>query len=104
MVYIFPGTFYINLYTKKCCHGNFINTVSTNYIYIYLSLYTKCTFSIFVDLTKAFYTVYRLLLNAKALNFYGIHDVSDKWYLCNRSQFVKIHECSSNILNVSCGV
>ena len=38
------------------------------------------------------------------LNFYG---VAEKWvesYLCDRKQFVKINDCSSNLLGVSSGV
>lgn len=38
---------------------------------------------------------------------HGILGVAEKWvetYLSNRSQFVKIDDCSSNLLNVSCGV
>ena len=41
------------------------------------------------------------------LNVYDVRGVAEKWvesYLCDKKQFVKIDECSSNLLSVSCGV
>ena len=59
-----------------------------------------CT--VFIDLQKAFPTVYHNILPDK-LSHYGIRDTANNWfssYLANRSQFVTI----SDLQNVSYGV
>ena len=41
------------------------------------------------------------------LEFYGIRGVVNDWvlnYLTDRQQFVKIDDCSSDLLNIKCGV
>ena len=61
---------------------------------------------IFIDLSKAFDTIDQSLL-IKKLQHYGVRGIVTYWfvtYLVNRSQYVKIDDTSSALLNVSCGV
>ena len=64
------------------------------------------TLGVFIDLTKAFDTVNHSVLIEK-LNHYGIRGVTENWikpYLFGRKQFVNIGECSSDLIQISCGV
>ena len=61
---------------------------------------------IFIDLSKAFDTIDHSLL-IQTLQHYGVRGIVADWfvsYLANRSQYVKIDDTSSALLNVSCGV
>ena len=61
---------------------------------------------VFVDLQKAFDTVYHQILLAK-LSHYGIRGVSNDWfksYLSNRSQYVSINGYDSGRAAINCGV
>ena len=61
---------------------------------------------VFVDLQKAFDTVYHQILLAK-LNHYGIRGVSNDWfksYLSNRNQYVSINGYESALAAINCGV
>ena len=62
--------------------------------------------SIFVDLKKAFDTIDHTIL-LKKLHKYGIRGVAHQWvtsYLKNRSQFVQVHNVTSEICSLTCGV
>ena len=61
---------------------------------------------VFNDLKKAFDTVNHSVL-IENRNHYGIRGVAEnliKIYLCGRKQFVNIGECSSDLIQISCGV
>ena len=66
----------------------------------------KCTIGVFLDLKKAFDTIdHKLLLTQ--LEHYGIRGVAYNWiksYLCERKQYVSVHSCNSEAMNVVCGV
>ena len=60
---------------------------------------------IFVDLQKAFDTVYHYILSKK-LDYYGVRGVSNKWFescLTDWKQFVLINGFSSNISTITSG-
>jgi len=84
------------------------NDAITEYITdITENLETKTnTLSTYLDLSKAFDTIdHNILLNK--LQHYGIRGNSLNWfksYLTNRSQYVKINNCKSDIKQVICGV
>ena len=62
--------------------------------------------AIFLDVQKAFDTVNHQILLDK-LEHYGIRGIALAWlrsYLSNRSQYVSLNGCSSNHLNIICGV
>ena len=70
--------------------------------------------SVFIDLSKAFYTVNHEILLEK-LNHYGIKNIKLKWfksYLSNRKQFLSYNNFENsnsyirtfNFLEVKCGV
>ena len=64
------------------------------------------TCGIFLDFSKAFDTVNHDILLQK-LSAYGIRGLPYKWfenYLSNRQQFVKIHNESSSLQTMTCGV
>ena len=66
----------------------------------------KCTIGVFIDLKKAFDTIYHKLLLTK-LEHYGIRGVAYDWiksYLCERKQYVSVNSCNSEAMNVVCGV
>ena len=66
----------------------------------------KYTLGVFIDLKKAFDIVNHSVLIEK-LNHYGIRGVAENWvkiYLFGRKQFVNIGECSSDLIQISCGV
>ena len=61
---------------------------------------------IFIDLSKAFDTVYHLIMLSK-LEFYGIRGMPLEWfqnYFSSMQQFVSINGESSNKLPFTCGV
>ena len=61
---------------------------------------------VFIDLKKAFDTVYHSLL-VKKLNVYGIRGMANDWvknYLNNRKRYVVVDDHNSNLLNITCGV
>ena len=61
---------------------------------------------IFLDFQKAFDTVDHQILLDK-LHIYGVRGFLLEWfssYLCNRKQFVCYNKCSSDNLNIICGV
>ena len=66
----------------------------------------KLAIGVFIDLKKAFDTVdHRILI--KKLEHYGVRGAASDWlksYLSNRKQFVNIDGCSSELLDVICGV
>ena len=66
----------------------------------------KYAIGVFIDLKKAFDTVdHRILI--KKLEHYGVRGAASDWlksYLSNRKQFVNIDGCSSELLDVICGV
>ena len=66
----------------------------------------KHAIGVFIDLKKAFDTVdHRILI--KKLEHYGVRGAASDWlksYLSNRKQFVNIDGCSSELLDVICGV
>ena len=64
----------------------------------------ETTWSIFIDLKKAFDTDYKILV--KELNYCGIHSISNKWfqpYLANRQLYVSFNNSESSQLKVLCG-
>ena len=66
----------------------------------------NCMISLFIDLSKAFYTIDNKLL-IKKLNHYGIRSTHLKLfrtYLQNRHQFVSFNNDTSSPLSISCGV
>ena len=66
----------------------------------------KYTLGVFIDLKIAFDTVNNSVLIEK-LKLYGIRGVTENWiksYLYGRKQFVNIGECSSDLIQISCGV
>ena len=61
---------------------------------------------VFMDLSKAFDTIDHKILIYK-LKHYGIRGIALSWfidYLSNREQYVDFDSCSSNRLNIKCGV
>ena len=67
---------------------------------------TNFSIGIFIDLSKAFDTINHKLV-IKKLHHYGVTGIALDWfisYLSNRSQFVKIQDSSSDLLNITCGV
>ena len=66
----------------------------------------KHAIGVFIDLKKACDTVdHRILI--KKLEHYGVRGAASDWlksYLSNRKQFVNIDGCSSELLDVICGV
>ena len=66
------------------------------------ALNKKCTIGVFIDLKKAFDTIYHDLLLAK-LSHYGINGIANDWltsYLQNRLRYVTFDNCDSDLLNV----
>ena len=66
----------------------------------------KFTIGIFIDLKKAFDTVYHSILLDK-LHFYGIRGTPLNWmhsYLLSRSQYVQIDSWKSPLLPIKCGI
>ena len=67
----------------------------------------QCTLGVFIDLSKAFYTVGHSIL-LKKLKIYGITDENLAWfesYLSNRKQYIEIGENRKTDLKyVACGV
>ena len=66
----------------------------------------KHAIGVFIDLKKAFDTVDHGIL-IKKLEHYGVRGAASDWlksYLSNRKQFVNIDGCSSELLDVICGV
>ena len=66
----------------------------------------KYTFGAFIDLSKAFDTVYHNILIDK-LNLYVIKSNSLKWflsYLSNRKQFIQAGTIKTSNLDIICGV
>ena len=63
---------------------------------------------VFIDLKKAFDTYSRSRNTyLKKLEHYGVRGVASDWlksYLSNRKQFVNIDGCSSELLDIICGV
>ena len=63
-------------------------------------------FGVFIDLQKAFDTVYREILPAK-LDFYGIRGLANSWlksFIENRKQCAILPGHSSSVKTVTCGV
>ena len=70
---------------------------------VYNTIYS---IGIFIDLSKAFDTIDHSLLMNK-LQHYGVRGIVSDWcvsYLANRSQYVKIDDTSSALLNLYSGV
>ena len=66
----------------------------------------KITIGIFLDLSKAFNTLNHQIL-IKKLDFYGVSRQANKLltnYLSDRTQYVDLDNCKSDILNVTTGV
>ena len=66
----------------------------------------KHAIGVFIDLKKAFDTVDHGIL-IKKMEHYGVRGAASDWlksYLSNRKQFVNIDGCSSELLDVICGV
>ena len=67
---------------------------------------SKLTLGIFIDLSKAFDTVYHKILTKK-LELYGINGCNLVWfesYLSNRKQFITYTDKQTNIETIKCGV
>ena len=67
---------------------------------------TDITLAVFIDLSKAFDTICHSTL-LKKLNFYGIRGITNSWfhsYLTQRKQYTAIHNCKSDLENITCGV
>ena len=67
----------------------------------------KVTVGVFIDLKKAFDTIYHNLL-LKNWHIMGLEVLlANDWlasYSSNRKQYVSIDECNSDLLNILCGV
>ena len=63
----------------------------------------KYTLGVFIDLKIVFDTVNHSVLIEK-LNRYGVAENWIKSYLFGRKQFVNIGECSSDLIQILCGV
>ena len=109
-------SFFLNKYKIISCNQyGFRKNHSTAYaltqLYDKLSNATdqgKVTLGLFIDLSKAFDTVYHDILLAK-LEFYGVRGIGIalqwfKSYLSGRSQFVQYNGYKSSLKYVECGV
>ena len=63
-------------------------------------------FDVFIDLSKAFYTVFHQIL-LKKLIYYGVNGNNIRWfksYLANRKQFLSVNNKNENFANITCEV
>ena len=64
------------------------------------------TLEVFIDLFKAFDTVYHQIL-IKKLQYYGLDGTALEWfksYLSNRKQYISSQDISKSCLDIICGV